>query len=132
MPPVASRHLLAIASSLFLLSCREAQPVSSGPAGPAASAGSASTAGSSNQRAEVACGECQFELPGTGCHLALRLHGQCYWVDGVGIDDLGDAHAADGLCNAIRLAEVEGQALEPAPGEANGRFQAESIVLVTE
>ena len=31
-----------------------------------------------------------------------------YWVDGTGIADHGDEHAADGFCEATRKAEVKG------------------------
>ncbi len=57
---------------------------------------------------EVACGQCQFELEGDGCDLAVRIDGKSYFVDGTGIDDHGDAHAADGFCNSIRRAKVSG------------------------
>ena len=72
---------------------------------------------------EVSCGECQFKMPGKGCDLAVRLEGRCYFVDGVHIDQLGDAHAADGFCNAIRKARVTGQIKE-------GRFLAASFELL--
>lgn len=70
--------------------------------------------------AEVACGQCQFGLAGSGCDLAIRIQGKAYYVDGSSIDDHGDAHAADGLCNAIRTAEVEGRLV-------GDRFQATRI-----
>jgi hypothetical protein len=57
---------------------------------------------------EAACGECQFGMPGNGCDLAVRMDGQSYFVDGTGIDDHGDAHGGDGLCNAVRKARVSG------------------------
>lgn len=57
---------------------------------------------------EAACGQCQFDLPGEGCALALRIGEQAWFVDGVGIDEHGDAHADDGFCNAIRRAVVSG------------------------
>ena len=57
---------------------------------------------------EAACGECQFGLEGPGCDLAVRLDGEAYFVDGTSIDEHGDAHAADGFCNAIRHARVTG------------------------
>jgi len=72
---------------------------------------------------EVACGECQFTMPGKGCDLAVRMEGQCYFVDGVGIDDHGDAHAHDGLCNAVRQARVSGEVRE-------GRFVATAFDLL--
>lgn len=74
---------------------------------------------------EASCGECQFDMPGDGCHLAIRLEGQTFWVDGSGIDDHGDAHGADGLCNQIHQARVSG-VLE------NGRFTAEQFELLPE
>ncbi len=60
------------------------------------------------QVVETACGECQFGLKGKGCHLAVRINGTAYFVDGTDIDSHGDAHANDGFCNAIRKAEVQG------------------------
>lgn len=74
------------------------------------------------QTVEVACGQCQFDMDGEGCDLAVRIDGTPYYVDGVGIDDLGDAHADDGLCNCVRKADVTGQSKD-------GRFVAESIQL---
>ena len=75
------------------------------------------------RRVEAACGECRFGLPGSGCDLAVRIEGVAYFVDGTGIDDHGDAHAQDGFCNSIRLADVEGDVV-------NGRFVARSFRLV--
>lgn len=59
--------------------------------------------------AEAACGECRLGLKGKSCDLAVRINGKSYFVDGVHIDSLGDAHAKDGFCNAIRKAEVQGE-----------------------
>ncbi len=72
---------------------------------------------------EAACGECMFELPGNGCDLAVRINGKAYFVDGVEMDSHGDAHADDGLCNAIREAKVKGSIV-------NDRFVAESFELI--
>ncbi len=72
---------------------------------------------------EAACGQCQFDLPGTGCDLAVRIDGQAYFVDGTGIDEHGDAHAADGFCNAVRRARVTGEVVD-------GRFAARSFELL--
>ncbi len=74
---------------------------------------------------EAACGECQFEMEGDGCNLAVRIKGQAYFVDGTGIDDHGDAHAADGLCNSIRMARIKGKVVD-------GRFVAEEFALLDE
>lgn len=59
--------------------------------------------------AEAACGECKLGLKGKSCDLAVRINGKSYFVDGVNIDSLGDAHAKDGFCNAIRKAKVQGE-----------------------
>jgi hypothetical protein len=78
-----------------------------------------------DQTVELACGECQFKLPGSGCNLAIRVNGKAYFVDGSSIDDHGDAHAEDGLCNAIRNAKVTGTVRD-------GRFESRKIELVNE
>ena len=44
-----------------------------------------------------------------GCKLAVEIDGQRYLVQGSDIDDHGDAHASDGLCNAARRATVKGK-----------------------
>lgn len=61
------------------------------------------------QHAEVACGGCKFGLKGHGCSLAVRIDGKAYFVDGASIDEFGDAHAADGMCVAIRKADIQGK-----------------------
>ena len=72
--------------------------------------------------AEAACGQCKLGLPGKSCDLAVRIDGKAYFVDGVHIDSLGDAHAKDGFCNAIRKADVQGEVV-------NGRFKATYFAL---
>ena len=72
--------------------------------------------------AEAACGQCKLGLPGKNCDLAVRINGKAYFVDGVHIDSLGDAHAKDGFCNAIRKANVQGEVVD-------GRFKASYFVL---
>ena len=57
---------------------------------------------------DAACGQCQLGLTGADCDLAVRINGKAYYVDGTNIDSHGDAHAADGFCNAVRKAEVQG------------------------
>ena len=74
---------------------------------------------------EAACGQCQFELSGESCDLAVRINGKAYYVDGTTIDSHGDAHAADGFCNAIRKANVQGDVV-------NGRFKSTYFQLVAE
>ena len=74
------------------------------------------------RQVEASCGQCQFGMPGSGCTLAIRFDGQGYYVDGSDIDDHGDAHGTDGLCNAIRNATVSGRV-------TSGRFKAERFAL---
>ncbi len=71
---------------------------------------------------EAACGKCQLGLKSKDCDLAVRINGKSYFVDGVHIDSLGDAHAKDGMCNAIRKANVQGDIV-------NNRFKATYFVL---
>src|SRR5687767_3667375 len=66
---------------------------------------------------EASCGECQFKMKGKGCNLAIRMDGKSFYVDGTSIDDHGDAHGADGFCEAIRKADVQGEIV-------NNRFHA--------
>ena len=61
------------------------------------------------QRVEAACGQCKLGLKGTSCDLAVRIDGKSYFVDGIHIDSLGDAHSEYGFCNSIRKAEVQGE-----------------------
>ncbi|MBM3902652.1 MAG: hypothetical protein FJ379_11285 [Verrucomicrobia bacterium] len=72
---------------------------------------------------DAACGECLFGLPGKGCDLAVRVEGRSYYVNGVDMDSLGDAHAKDGLCEVIRKAKVTGEV-------RNGRFVASTFDLL--
>ena len=78
-----------------------------------------------SQVVEAACGQCQFGLPGKSCDLAIRMKGKAYFVDGFNIDSKGDAHAKDGFCNAIRMAEVSGEIVK-------GRFKSTRLVLLPE
>jgi hypothetical protein len=62
-----------------------------------------------NQVVEASCGTCQFGMKGDTCALAIRQpEGKTYWVSGFSIDQFGDAHAANGFCQAIRKATVSG------------------------
>ncbi len=76
-----------------------------------------------NRVVEVSCGQCQLEMDGDGCDLAVRIDETAYFVDGSSIDDHGDAHGQDGLCNCIRKAKVSGEI-------SDGRFEATSIDLI--
>ena len=64
------------------------------------------------QIVEAACGQCQFDMKGHDCDLAVRINGKSYFVDGTSIDSHGDAHADDGFCAAIRKAEVVGKIVD--------------------
>lgn len=74
---------------------------------------------------EAGCGQCLLGLKGEkkGCDLAVRIDGKSYFVDGFKMDDLGDAHANDGMCKTVRQAEVTGEIM-------NGRFIASSFKLL--
>ena len=61
---------------------------------------------------EATCGTCMFKMDGKGCHLAIKLNGKNYFVDGTNIDDHGDAHDAEGFCNAIKKAKVQGNVVK--------------------
>ena len=75
------------------------------------------------QTVEASCGQCQFGLPGKGCTLAVRFDGKAYFVDGTDIDSHGDAHAANGFCESIRKAEVQGEVVD-------NRFKASYFKLL--
>ena len=77
------------------------------------------------QVVEVSCGKCKLGLPGKTCDMAVRIDGKAYYVDGADIDSFGDAHADDGMCNAIRKAEVQGELV-------NNRFKISYIKLLPE
>ena len=76
-----------------------------------------------DQVVELSCGQCQLGMDGSGCDLAVRIDGQSYFVDGSSIDDHGDAHGEDGLCNCIREAKVTGEIVD-------GRFKANSVEVM--
>ena len=75
-----------------------------GPAGDVVAAGTLT-----DREVEAACGQCRFGLTGGECDLAVRFDGVARFVSGTAIDDHGDAHAADGFCNAVRTARVSGR-----------------------
>lgn len=78
------------------------------------------------QVVEASCGQCKFGMKDRkGCDLAVRVDGKAYFVEGVKIDQLGDAHAKDGFCNAIRKAKVTGKLV-------NNKFVAKSFTLLPE
>ena len=75
------------------------------------------------QIVDAACGECKLGMKVPGCQLAVRINGKAYLVEGADLDDYGDAHAAHGMCNAIRKAEVTGKVV-------NDKFVATSFKLL--
>jgi hypothetical protein len=62
-------------------------------------------------------------LDGEGCSLAVRIGDTSYFVDGTGLDDHGDAHGDEGMCNCIRRAKVSGDVVD-------GRFVATQFELL--
>ena len=74
---------------------------------------------------DASCGECNFEMEGDNCDLAIALNGAHYFVDGVGIKDYGGPHDKGGFCVAVRRAEVQGEVV-------NGRFKASYFKLLDE
>ena len=75
---------------------------------------------------EASCAQCQFGIKEpAGCDLAIRVDGEVFFVEGTGIDDHGDAHGAEGLCNSILKARVTGRV-------ENGRFKASAFEVVKE
>ena len=72
---------------------------------------------------EAACGQCKFQMKGSGCTLAVKTNGKTYFVEGTSIDSHGDAHADDGFCNAIRKAQVQGEVV-------NDRFKVTYFKLL--
>ena len=81
----------------------------------------------STQRATpIGCATCVFDMKDvTGCKLAVKVEGKPYLVTGSGIDDHGDAHAPDGLCNKERQARVEGKV-------EDDRYVAKRIEVLSE
>jgi len=79
----------------------------------------------SDKLVEASCGQCQFNMKGSGCDLAIRIDNNSYYVEGTDIDDHGDAHADDGFCEAIKKAEVSGKIVDR-------RFVASSFKIVQE
>ena len=48
------------------------------------------------QIVEASCGQCNFDLSGGGCALAVKIDGKAYFVGGAELHDHGDAHAGLG------------------------------------
>jgi hypothetical protein len=76
------------------------------------------------QVVEASCGQCNFDMKSQkGCDLAVKIDGKSYFVDGVKLDDHGDAHAHDGFCSTVRKAEVSGEIV-------GDRYKASSFKLL--
>lgn len=113
------RNLLTFVILTCIVACAQSTPSNESTIDPASTSAIAAKTGNAeagapdiqvvDQVVDIACGECQFGMEGTNCDLAVRVDGQPYFVDGFSIDDFGDAHAADGLCNAIKQARVTGR-----------------------
>jgi hypothetical protein len=112
---------IAVLTCLYLLTgCKPESELSENAFKPAEVASNSSIA---DEIVEVSCGQCQFGMEGSGCGLAVRIDGKPYYVDGSSIDDHGDAHGEDGLCNCVRTAKVTGEIKE-------GRFVAKSFSIL--
>lgn len=74
---------------------------------------------------DVSCGICNLEMTGDDCELAIIIDKKKYYVEGSGINEHGDAHAADGLCSVVRKASVKGVIKK-------GVFVAEKFNLIEE
>lgn len=72
---------------------------------------------------DASCGECNFDMEGKSCDLAVRINGKAYFVDGVSISAYGHPHDKHGFCVAVRKAEVQGDTI-------NGRFKATYFKLL--
>jgi hypothetical protein len=111
-----TQRLAVVLALLAAAGCKQ----SGDDAKPAAQATAAAPAA---QIVEAACGMCKFDLAGGECGLAVRIDGAVYPVEGATLDDHGDAHGADGMCNVVRRAKVVGTVVD-------GRFVATSFELL--
>ena len=58
---------------------------------------------------EASCGMCNFGMNSKGCGLAIRIGEQVLKVKGSKLGEHGDVHAKDGMCETIRIAQVDGR-----------------------
>ncbi len=57
----------------------------------------------------ASCGMCNFSMKSQKeCNLAIQIGDKSYLVQGTKMSKLGDPHAKDGMCNAVRVANVAG------------------------
>ena len=71
---------------------------------------------------KASCGSCNFDMKGA-CSLVIKMDGKVIPVEGYDIHSL-DAHGKHGLCNTIRVAEIDGELNE------EGVFVASSFELM--
>ena len=65
--------------------------------------------GSMSEMVQTSCVMCIFGIKNQkSCSLAIQVGEQSYPVVGTTISDHGDQHAIDGMCNAVRVAQVDG------------------------
>ena len=109
--------LAAVLPALFIVGCKKTsdEPTTKAATADAATtkatpAAAATTVAATSQTVEAGCATCIYDMKDVeGCKLAVKIDGKAYLVSGKTMDDLGDAHAADGLCNIARKAEVTGK-----------------------
>lgn len=56
----------------------------------------------------TSCGKCNFGTKEKGCSLSAKIGDKIYPIQGVGINEHGDAHSTEGFCNAVRVAWATG------------------------
>ena len=57
----------------------------------------------------TSCGMCNFGMKNQkSCSLAIQIGESSYDVEGTKMSEHGDSHAKDGMCNAVRVANVVG------------------------
>ena len=58
---------------------------------------------------KTSCGMCNFTMKNQKeCNLAIQIGEKSYLVQGTKMAELGAPHAKDGMCNAVRVANVVG------------------------
>ena len=72
---------------------------------------------------DVSCALCNFDMTGDECDLAIKIDEKYYYVEGSSLQDHGNEHASDGMCNVVRKADVKGKI-------KHGVFVAESFELL--
>ena len=71
---------------------------------------------------EASCGMCNFGMNSKGCGLAIRIGEQVLKVKGSKLGEHGDVHAKDGMCETIRVAQVDGRVYQ-------NKFYSDSFTL---